>query len=174
MLRRSILPLALGAIVIGAALTGAFAPLGHNVDMHEKAPRAETADKDAPKTEARKTEASIPEAAETNSIQGEPTKADCMAAVDKARALAGALPENHLSRYFAERHLLQSMAEAGNGEFDDCLYWAERATEEVQGLRHELKPGETLKIMQPDEQPAKPEPRQTPSEKNSAHKKARH
>jgi hypothetical protein len=88
---------------------------------------------------------------ETVSTSSEPTREDCLRVVAKARALAEALPAEHLSRYFAERNLQQSMTEAGNGEFDDCLYWAERATEEVQGLHHELKPGETLKIRRADE-----------------------
>ena len=43
------------------------------------------------------------------------------------------LPADDLSRYFAERNLQQAMVEAGNGEFDDCLEMAERATDEVQG-----------------------------------------
>ena len=74
-----------------------------------------------------------------------------MAAVEQARSLAAALPSGDISRYFAERDLHQAMIEAGNGEFDDCLEFAARATEEVRELRHTLQPGERLKILQPDE-----------------------
>lgn len=43
------------------------------------------------------------------------------------------------------------MIEAGNGEFDDCLEFTERAVVEVKELRHTLRPGETLKILRADE-----------------------
>ena len=86
-----------------------------------------------------------------DSPQAEPTKEDCVAAVEQARSLAAALPSGDISRYFAERDLHQAMVEAGNGEFDDCLEFSARATEEVRELRHTLQPGERLKILQPDE-----------------------
>src|SRR5215813_11825453 len=81
----------------------------------------------------------------------EPTLAECESAVAHARELASALPADHLSRYFAERYLHQAMIEAGNGEFDDCLEFAERAVVEVKELRHTLRPGETLKILRANE-----------------------
>jgi hypothetical protein len=81
----------------------------------------------------------------------EPTRDECNAAVAEARALAAGLPPDHLSRYFAERHLHQAMAEAGNGEFDECLEMAARASDEVRERRHELRPGERLKVLGPDE-----------------------
>lgn len=81
----------------------------------------------------------------------EPTREDCNAAVAEARALAATLPTDHLSRYFAERHLHQALAEAGNGEFDECLDMAARASDEVRERRHELRPGEKLKVLGPDE-----------------------
>ncbi|WP_291684458.1 hypothetical protein [Bradyrhizobium sp.] len=81
----------------------------------------------------------------------EPTREDCEAAVEQARALAAALPADDPSRYFAERDLHQAMVEAGNGEFDDCLEMAERATDEVREHRHVLRPGEALKVLRPDE-----------------------
>jgi hypothetical protein len=81
----------------------------------------------------------------------EPTREQCNAAVAEARALAASLPPDHLSRYFAERHLHQAMAEAGNGEFDECLEMAARASDEVRERRHELRPGEKLKVLGPDE-----------------------
>src|SRR4051812_39411952 len=59
--------------------------------------------------------------------QSEPTLQDCILAVERARELANALPPDDLARYFAERNLQQAMTEAGNGEFDDCLEWAEQA-----------------------------------------------
>lgn len=79
----------------------------------------------------------------------EPTAEQCKAAMDTTRALAEALPQGDLSRYFAERYLLQSAAEAGNGEFDDCIYWAQRGEEDVREHRHALKPGETLSVAWP-------------------------
>jgi hypothetical protein len=81
----------------------------------------------------------------------EPTREDCLAVVAQARALAEALPTDHLSRYFAERYLLQAMAESGNGEFDECLEYAALAADEVKELRHVLKPGETLRVLRPEE-----------------------
>ena len=89
--------------------------------------------------------------ADTDSPEAEPTMGACVAAVEQARSLAAALPSGDISRYFAERDLHQAMIEAGNGEFDDCLEFAARATEEVQELRHALQPGERLKILQADE-----------------------
>lgn len=81
----------------------------------------------------------------------EPTREDCTAAVAEARALAAALPPDHLSRYFAEQHLHQALVEAGNGEFDECLDMAVRASDEVRERRHELRPGERLKVLGADE-----------------------
>jgi hypothetical protein len=81
----------------------------------------------------------------------EPTKADCEAAVEQTRALAAALAADDLSRYFAERDLHQAMVEAGNGEFDDCLELAARATDEIKQRRHTLQPGERLKVLQSNE-----------------------
>jgi hypothetical protein len=81
----------------------------------------------------------------------EPNRQDCDAAVAQARALATALPADNLSRYFAERDLHQAMVEAGNGEFDECLDMAARAAEEARERRHELPPGEKLKVLKPDE-----------------------
>lgn len=101
----------------------------------------------------------------------EPSKEDCLTAVEKARALANVLPADHPSRYIAERHLHQSLAEAGNGEFDDCLYWAEHATEEVRELRHD---NEKIKVMQADELPAATETADKVAEKKPARKKPRH
>jgi hypothetical protein len=81
----------------------------------------------------------------------EPTREDCVASMDEARALAAALPAEDLSRYFAERHLQQAQTEAGSGEFDECVEYAERATVEIKERRHRLQPGETFKVLRPDE-----------------------
>jgi hypothetical protein len=81
----------------------------------------------------------------------EPSKQDCDTAVEQARAFAAALPADNLSRYFAERDLQQALVEAGNGEFDECLEMAGRAAEEAKERRHELPPGEKLKVLRPDE-----------------------
>jgi len=83
----------------------------------------------------------------------EPTAEDCANAMALARTASMKLPEGHLSRYFAERGLLQAAAEAGNGEFDDCIYWSEQALEEAREQRHMLRPGETLHVLRPDETP---------------------
>jgi hypothetical protein len=85
------------------------------------------------------------------SVSAEPTSEGCEAAVGQARSLAAALPADDLSRYFAERDLHQAMIEAGNGEFDDCVEMAARATEEIRERRHTLQPGETLKVLQSNE-----------------------
>ncbi len=85
--------------------------------------------------------------------EAEPTKEECHAAVGEARALMATLPEGHLSREFAERHLHQAMTEAGNGEFDECLEMAARATVEVRERRHESLSGEKLKVLGPNEYP---------------------
>jgi hypothetical protein len=82
---------------------------------------------------------------------GEPTQASCLASVAAARKLAERLPAGDVSRYFAERDLQQAMTEAGNGEFDDCLQWAEEATVEIREHRHTLKPGETLNVRPAEE-----------------------
>lgn len=90
-------------------------------------------------------------AADADPPRAEPTLAECKSAVAQARDLAATLPADHLSRYFAERYLHQAMIEAGNGEFDECLEFAERAVVEVKELRHTLRPGETLKILRANE-----------------------
>ncbi len=81
----------------------------------------------------------------------EPGREDCEIAVGQARTMAATLPANDLSRYFAERDLHQAMVEAGNREFDECMELAARAADELREHRHELPPGETLKILKPDE-----------------------
>jgi hypothetical protein len=83
----------------------------------------------------------------------EPTRQSCEAAVQNARRLAAGLPPGDGSRYFAERDLQQAGMEAGNGEFDECQEWAQRATDEVTQHLHQLKPGETIKVLGPDELP---------------------
>ncbi|WP_407112897.1 hypothetical protein [Bradyrhizobium sp. LMG 9283] len=65
--------------------------------------------------------------------------------------MAAGLPQDNLSRYFAERHLQQALVEAGNGEFDECLEMAARAVEQVRERRHDVPPGEKLKVLKPDE-----------------------
>jgi hypothetical protein len=84
-------------------------------------------------------------------VPAEPSKEDCEAAVGQARAVAATLPANDLSRYFAERDLHQAMVEGGNGEFDECMEFAARAADELRERRHELPPGETLKVLRADE-----------------------
>jgi hypothetical protein len=83
----------------------------------------------------------------------EATREACDAGIAAARGLAAALPNEDVSRYFAERHLQQAVVEGGNGEFDDCLEQVAQATDEVRERRHSLAPGERLKILQADEVP---------------------
>lgn len=71
--------------------------------------------------------------------------------MEQTRALAAVLPADDLSRYFAERDLHQAMVEAGNGEFDDCVELAARATEEIKERRHVLQPGERLNVLKSNE-----------------------
>lgn len=85
----------------------------------------------------------------------EPTREACTAAVEQARAVAVALPADDASRYFAERDLHQALVEAGNGEFDECLEAVARATDELRERRHQLKPGERLNVLRPDEVPSR-------------------
>ncbi len=85
----------------------------------------------------------------------EPTQEICDAAVAEARAQAATLPADDVSRYFAERDIQQALAEAGNGEFDDCVEKAERAVLEVRDRPHSLKPGERLNILSADEMPTR-------------------
>ncbi len=122
--------------------------------------------------EAATDSAIAPAVVEANAADDEPTKEDCVAAVDKARALANPLPADHPSRYIAERHLHQSMAEAGNGEFDDCLYWAERAADEVREQRHAVS--DKINVLQSDQLPAKQPERPKAAESKHAPEKSRH
>jgi len=84
--------------------------------------------------------------ADMTSQAEEPTHEACLAEVAKARALAEALPAGDPSRIFALSDLRQALVEDGNGEFDDCVELAERATVEVIEHRHVLRPGETLDV----------------------------
>jgi hypothetical protein len=83
--------------------------------------------------------------------QADATRKACMDGMAEAQKLAAVLPADDPSRYFAERNLQQAQMEAGNGEFDECQEWAERAVDEVKEHRHTLAPGEKLKILRPDE-----------------------
>jgi hypothetical protein len=85
----------------------------------------------------------------------EATREACTAAVEQARSAAAALPADDASRYFAERDLHQALVEAGNGEFDDCLEAVARAIDELRERRHQLRPGERLNVLRPDEVPAR-------------------
>src|ERR1700730_19279096 len=80
-----------------------------------------------------------------------PSAASCQTAVEAARSLTDTLPADDLSRRAAESDLVQAMVEAGNGEFDDCLEFAARATDEIKERRHTLQPGESLKVLQSNE-----------------------
>jgi hypothetical protein len=87
-----------------------------------------------------------PSVAGTDASAIEPTQEACTAAISAARTLAETLPAADLSRYFAERDLAQALAEAGNGEFDDCLEWAARAALEVRERYHSAQSGESLVV----------------------------
>jgi len=85
-------------------------------------------------------------AAQADAPQKEPTRESCTQSAEQARKLLETLPKGNLSRYFAERDLQQALAESGNGEYDDCIEWAEKASQEVLSPHHDLKPGEALSI----------------------------
>lgn len=87
----------------------------------------------------------------SNDADADAIRKACTDGVEQARKLAAVLPADDPSRYFAERNLQQAQMEAGNGEFDECQEWAERAVDEVKEHRHTLAPGEKLKILRPDE-----------------------
>jgi hypothetical protein len=76
----------------------------------------------------------------------EPGLQECTKALqdgwDKARTLSA----KSLSRHFAERFLQSAEAEAGNGEYDECLEYAEKASDEIDNRRHWLAPGETFRV----------------------------
>ncbi|OAE97729.1 hypothetical protein AYJ54_34855 [Bradyrhizobium centrolobii] len=80
---------------------------------------------------------------------GEPTLEDCTKALQDGRDKANKISAKSLSRYFAERFLQNAEAEAGNGEFDGCLEYAEKAIDEIDNRWHWLAPGETFRVMTP-------------------------
>lgn len=77
---------------------------------------------------------------------GEPTLQECMKALQDGRDKASKLSAKSLSRYFAERFLQNAEAEAGNGEYDGCLEYVEKAIDEIDNRRHWLAPGETFRM----------------------------
>lgn len=77
-----------------------------------------------------------------------PTEAVCRKSIEKAGAMAAALPADELTRYFAERYLLQAAVEAGNGEFDDCMEFVARANDEITNRWH--KTNEKLDVRKAD------------------------
>jgi hypothetical protein len=76
----------------------------------------------------------------------EPDAESCQAAVARARAVVDSLPTDDLSRRAAESDLVQARVEAGNGEFDDCLELAARATTTAREHRYRLMPGESADV----------------------------
>jgi hypothetical protein len=76
----------------------------------------------------------------------EPTVADCTKALEEGWSKARQLSSKSLSRYFAERFLTSAEAEAGNGEYDGCVEYAEKAVDEVENRWHWLAPGETFRV----------------------------
>lgn len=77
---------------------------------------------------------------------GIPGPARCAAALAVARAKAAKLPEFHVSRYFAERLLVDAEMEGGNREYDECVEGAQKAMLEISERRHVLAPGERLRM----------------------------
>jgi len=76
----------------------------------------------------------------------EPTMADCTKALEEGWSKTKQLSSKSLSRYFAERFLQSAEAEAGNGEYDGCVEYAEKAEDEVENRWHWLAPGETFRV----------------------------
>lgn len=75
----------------------------------------------------------------------EPSLEECTTAMSRAHERLVHLPPKSLSRYFAERYLQSAYAEAGNGEFDECLEYSAKAVEEIETRSHWLAPGETFR-----------------------------
>jgi hypothetical protein len=90
--------------------------------------------------------ASSPVRAEDAAQLEEPTLQECTKALEEGRDKANKLSAKSLSRYFAERFLQSAEAEAGNGEYDGCLEYAEKAVDEIDNRRHWLAPGETFRV----------------------------
>jgi hypothetical protein len=76
----------------------------------------------------------------------EPTLADCTKAVEEGRSKANQLSPKSLSRYFAERFLQSAETEAGNGEYDECVEYAEKSVDEAENRWRRLAPGETFRV----------------------------
>jgi hypothetical protein len=87
--------------------------------------------------------ASVPCLAEEKT-PGEPGRDECIAAVERVRKAMVILPPGSMARRFAESDAHQALVEAGNGEFDDCLEFAERAETEVRSPRHDLTAGDPV------------------------------
>jgi hypothetical protein len=87
-----------------------------------------------------------PAMAEGVAEPAEPTLEDCTKALQDGRDRTIKLSAKSLSRYFAERFLQNAEAEAGNGEYDGCLEYAEKAIDEIDNRRHWLAPGETFRM----------------------------
>lgn len=89
---------------------------------------------------------SSPAMAEVGAEAGEPTLQECSKALEDGRGRASRLSAKSLSRYFAERFLQNAEAEAGNGEYDGCLEYVEKAIDEIDHRWHWLAPGETFRV----------------------------
>ena len=72
--------------------------------------------------------------------QAAPSRADCDAALRAARIAVNTLPSGSPSRRFAEFDLVQAKAEENNTEFDDCVDYAAKATDEARHPHHQLSP----------------------------------
>jgi hypothetical protein len=83
----------------------------------------------------------------------EPTGEHCRVAVAAARALVARLPNEDLSRVFAESYLHQAKIEGDNGEFAECMEEAWKASDEARHPHHVLPPGKSLKFLQANEYP---------------------
>jgi hypothetical protein len=92
---------------------------------------------------------SSPTMAEGVAEPAEPTLEDCTKALQDGRDRASKLSAKSLSRHFAERFLQSAEAEAGNGEYDGCLEYTEKAVDEIDNRWHWLAPGETFRVTTP-------------------------
>jgi hypothetical protein len=73
-----------------------------------------------------------------------PTAQECRAAIAHARAGMQKLPAQSMSRRFVQSDLVQAQSEGGNGEFDDCIEFTQKAEEELLRPRH-LEPAAPAK-----------------------------
>lgn len=78
----------------------------------------------------------VPAGAAPVQVSAEPESKSCKAALARAHDAVATLAPGSEARKFADFDLVQAKAEAGNGEFDDCMDYAASALDEVRHPHH--------------------------------------